>query len=280
MKRSIAISLLVMAGLVCVSLVAAPQDSGGGLEHQLLTQFVPTRFEKGKPSKGGTVLVVQKDGIGAISPNGGMSMSRLAGSDQASYPNNYKSGTVKHDIKGNFLASAGSIRDLAVNEKVYLLKIEVKDSSILFVVQTCGTCDPNLPDPENVPARASVNFQLGKPYLAGATPAQVAEVISHVFAADTGAAQQPVSPDQQAPAAAPATPAVAPSAPMAPIAPPPPPVDAPPAPPAEVQMGQSTDQVVAALGQPLQIFNVGPKTIYKYKSLKITFVNGKVTDVE
>jgi hypothetical protein len=278
MKRSLAISLLVMAGLASVSAVAAPQDSGG-LEHQLLTQFVPTKLEKGKPSKGGTVLVVQKDGIGAISPNGGMSMSRLAGSDQASYPNNYKSGTIKHDIRGNFLASAGAIRDLAVNEKVYLIKLEVKDASILMVVQTCGTCDPNLPDPENVPARASVNFQLGKPYLAGATPAQVAEVISHVFAADTGAAQQTVSQSGAADQQAPAAPA-APSAPMAPIPPPPPPVDAPAAPPAEVQMGQSTDQVVAALGQPLQIFNVGTKTIYKYKSLKITFVNGKVTDVE
>ncbi len=206
-------------------------------------------------------------------------MSRLAGSDQASYPNNYKSGTIKHDIRGNFLASAGAIRDLAVNEKVYLIKLEVKDASILMVVQTCGTCDPNLPDPENVPARASVNFQLGKPYLAGATPAQVAEVISHVFAADTGAAQQTVSQSGAADQQAPAAPA-APSAPMAPIPPPPPPVDAPAAPPAEVQMGQSTDQVVAALGQPLQIFNVGTKTIYKYKSLKITFVNGKVTDVE
>lgn len=118
MKRSTTIHTLVVAGLASVSLWAAPQDSGGGLEHQLLSQFVPTKFEKGKPSKGGTVLLVQKDGIGAISPNGGMSMTRLAGSDQASYPNNYKSGTIKHDIKGNFLASAGSIRDLTVNEGV------------------------------------------------------------------------------------------------------------------------------------------------------------------
>jgi hypothetical protein len=281
MRHSSSISGLVLAGLASVSLWGASQDPGA-LEQQLLNQFVPTKFEKGKPSKGGTVLVVQKDGIGAISPNGGMNMSRLAGSDQASYPNNYKSGTIKHDIKGAFLTGAGSIRDLAVNEKVYLVKIEAKDSSVLMVVQSCGTCDPNLPDPEHVPARASVNFQLGKPYLASATPAQVAEVITHVFAPDAGGAQQSVSPDAQAAAAAPpaAAPTAAPTAPMAPIPPPPPPVDAPAPPPAEVQMGQSPDQVVAALGQPMQIFNVGTKMIYKYKSLKITFVNGKVTDVE
>lgn len=154
------------------------------------------------------------------------------------------------------------------------MKIEVKDASILMVVQSCGTCDPNLPDPEHVPARASVNFQLGKPYLSSATPAQVTEVITHVFAPQAAAAPQTATQDQ-----APAAPA-APTAPMAPIPPPPPPVDTPAAPPAEVQMGQSPDQVVAALGQPLQIFNVGAKMIYRYKSLKITFVNGKVTDVE
>jgi hypothetical protein len=67
---------------------------------------------------------------------------------------------------------------------------------------------------------------------------------------------------------------------MAPIPPPPPPVDAPPAPPVEVKIGQTPDQVTAALGQPVQIFNLGTKVIYKYKSLKVTFVNGKVTDVE
>ena len=45
-------------------------------------------------------------------------------------------------------------------------------------------------------------------------------------------------------------------------------------------MGQTPDQVAAALGKPVQIFNLGAKVIYKYKNLKITFVNGKVTDVE
>jgi hypothetical protein len=245
------------------------------LEHELLTHFAPTRIEKSKVVKVGTVLSVQKEGIGAISPNG----FRLGGSDLA-YPNNYKSGAVHHDGKALFLTNAGSIRDLEVNEKVYVLKIEVKDASILVGVQSCGTCDPKLHDPEHVPARANVTFQLGKPYLAAATPAQVEEVISHVFAAaDAGApAQAPVSDPTPPPAVQ-----TQPNTPMAPIAPPPPPPDAAPAPaapPAEVKLGQTTDQVTAALGTPVQIFNLGAKVVYKYKSLKVTFVNGKVTDIE
>ena len=54
-------------------------------------------------------------------------------------------------------------------------------------------------------------------------------------------------------------------------------------PPAEapsIQAGQSIDEVTAALGQPKEKVNLGAKQIYVYKDLKVTFVNGKVTDVQ
>jgi len=276
MKQSNLLSVALTAVFFAGSLWAVPQGNPEGLEGELLNRFAPTKFEKARVVKTGVVLSVQKDGIGAISPNGGFSMGRIGGAD-LSYPNNYKSGAIHHETKGMFLNNSGVIRDLAVNEKVYVLKIEVKDSAILFAVQSCGTCDPKLPDPEHVPARANVSFQLGKPYLASATPAQVAEIIGHVFGpAEAGqAAPQPATPD-----AAPAAPQAQPNAPMAPIPPPPPPPDAPPPPPVEVQIGQTMDQVKTALGAPLQIFNLGAKVVYKYKSLKVTFVNGKVSDVE
>ena len=41
----------------------------------------------------------------------------------------------------------------------------------------------------------------------------------------------------------------------------------------------TTDQVQGALGKPEKIFNVGSKQIYTYKDVKITFLNGKVSDV-
>ena len=44
--------------------------------------------------------------------------------------------------------------------------------------------------------------------------------------------------------------------------------------------GQTIDQVVAALGQPLRKAKIGTKEIYTYKDLKVTFVNGKVKDIQ
>ena len=55
---------------------------------------------------------------------------------------------------------------------------------------------------------------------------------------------------------------------------------APAAPPATVEMGQTPDEVVAILGQPEKIINLGTKQIYVYKDLKVTFVKGKVTDAQ
>lgn len=58
------------------------------------------------------------------------------------------------------------------------------------------------------------------------------------------------------------------------------PLTAPPAPPTEISMGQSVDAVKAALGQPAKIVDLGAKKIYVYKDMKITFKDGKVSDVQ
>jgi len=55
---------------------------------------------------------------------------------------------------------------------------------------------------------------------------------------------------------------------------------APPAAPADIEVGQTIDQVVAALGQPLRTATVGAKKIYSYKDMKITFKDGKVVDIQ
>ncbi len=46
------------------------------------------------------------------------------------------------------------------------------------------------------------------------------------------------------------------------------------------RQGQTTDQVQSALGKPDKIVNLGSRQIYVYKDLKVTFVNGKVSDVQ
>ena len=67
-------------------------------------------------------------------------------------------------------------------------------------------------------------------------------------------------------------------APLPDIAPPPPP----PAdtPPPTIALGQTMDQVTVGFGQPLRLAKVGTKTIFYYKDMKVTFTNGKVSNVE
>jgi hypothetical protein len=55
---------------------------------------------------------------------------------------------------------------------------------------------------------------------------------------------------------------------------------APAGPPPSIEVGQTIDQVTAAIGQPQKIVNLGTKKIYVYKDSKITFKDGKVSNVE
>jgi hypothetical protein len=86
----------------------------------------------------------------------------------------------------------------------------------------------------------------------------------------------PASAPAPEPVAAPAAPEPAQDA-ISDIAPPPPPADAPPP---TIELGQTKDQVIAGLGQPAKIAKLGVKEIYYYKDMKVTFTNGKVSNVE
>jgi hypothetical protein len=61
------------------------------------------------------------------------------------------------------------------------------------------------------------------------------------------------------------------------VAPPTPPEAAPTV---NIALGQTVDQVVAAMGQPKSVVDLGTKKIYVYPDMKITFKAGKVTDVQ
>jgi hypothetical protein len=47
-----------------------------------------------------------------------------------------------------------------------------------------------------------------------------------------------------------------------------------------VELGQTPDQVKAAIGAPDKIIKLGAKEIYVYKDMKVVFVDGKVSDVQ
>ena len=138
-------------------------------------------------------------------------------------------------------------RDLQVGERVFLLKTEVKEASIVFHVQSCGACGSVEFDPEHLPYKASVSFQFPKRYLETAPFSEIQQTIGQVF-------NQPSPPDAAA--------------------------EPPQAPPVKTELGQTIDQVAASLGQPDKVVKLGEKEIYVYKDLKIIFLNGKVSDVE
>jgi hypothetical protein len=50
--------------------------------------------------------------------------------------------------------------------------------------------------------------------------------------------------------------------------------------PKKIEMGQSIDEVVAIMGQPKDVADLGSKKIYSYDNIKFTFVNGKLTGAQ
>jgi hypothetical protein len=60
----------------------------------------------------------------------------------------------------------------------------------------------------------------------------------------------------------------------------PPPPAAPAGPPPTVALGQTIDQVTSAFGQPATVIDLGAKKVYNYPGMKVTFRNGKVSDVQ
>jgi hypothetical protein len=219
----------------------------------------------------GTLLAVQKGGILAVPY-----------SDNTVLSTKYEAGTV-HGPSGLAVVGRKSIMGrfgkeqqthlFAVGDKVYPSKIDVnvvKDSVTLTIV-ACDTCNKTDPPTYN---KANVVFQFPKGSLASATAGQVEDMIGQLLAVssedsaqggdqaqqqggDQGAQQG--GGDQGQPAAA---------------------GNQPPAEPQSIEKGMTPDQVEAALGQPDKKVNLGSKQIYVYKDLKVTFVNGKVSDVQ
>ena len=174
--------------------------------------------------------------------------------------------------------------------KVYISKIEAssKGDKLSLTLIACDEC--NNTDPKSY-YKTQIAFHFSKGFLDTAQAPMMEELIGRVLApAEAQGAPQPsaaqAAPPQAAPPQAPSPqaappPITPPPAPAEvappPIAPPPPPADQPAV---EIKIGQTKDQVTAALGQPKRIANLGPKQIYYYPDLKIVFVNGKVSDVQ
>ncbi|HEX4136394.1 MAG TPA: hypothetical protein VHY84_17400 [Bryobacteraceae bacterium] len=212
------------------------------------------------------------DNTDIVTPGAVISLkkNKLAMYASASFSNQntYKGGpTISNGFFGSLCQTShdGSCRMFVRGEKFWVIEIAVKEDGVVFQFLS----DP-LPD-ERYHGALKFPFPKGTQPNPDEISAAAAQVLAVAAPAPLAAAPASAAPVQPLPPIAPPPP---PGPALAPIAPPPPP-------PASVDLGQSKDQVVAALGQPERIANVGTtKQIYFFKNLKVTFVNGKVTDIQ
>lgn len=288
-------ALAVLVAIITMSSAASGEDQSpkAAIQKKLESEYQLTKTTDDKSDivTAGSILVLHKDKVLMVA----------ATSTANPCMNTYKDGKItptKACGVGEKLrrlpgfghvpggGSAPATRNFVSGEKFWVTKIDVKDNGIVFDFFT----DSVPAGDQGVRYKAALTIPFG-----ALTPSPeealkaVAEVITVAPAddkdakADKGDKQQPAPQGGQQQAAAPSQPEPAPAAAPAAAAPaeaPPAPIEPPPPPPAEVSLGQTTDQVVAALGNPLKTAKVGTKDIYFYKDMKVTFVKGKVTDIQ
>jgi hypothetical protein len=290
--RTIVIHSLLSALLIGTSFQANAQDKAA-IEQKLISEYALTQ-----PTADNTDIVTA--GAILVLKKGNVMMAPVSSTNF--YQNTYKDGKISQNAAGKVTNALGrfgrlpgaappsvpATRTYVPGEKMWVTKIELKDDGVTFDLFTDPVGD--------VRYKAALKFQFPKGITL--TSDQVDKLVAEVFSvqpaedANANAQQQPAA-GQRQPAARgaqqqPAEAAPAPIAPPpppaetapAPIAPPPPPADAAQAPPKTVTLGETKDNVVADFGQPTKVAKVGTKEIYFYKDIKVTFVGGKVTDVQ
>lgn len=199
-----------------------------------------------------TGLALQQAGIAALPAN---AYSTLCAS-------HYRNGSItKVGFKCNSWLgmTKQSLVTLEKGDKVFPMKFEVGKDEVKVAFGYCSG-DPG----QALAYLGQVVIEFPKDSLKNASVTQVEDKIAEVFTMEGGGQQQddsggpgPPAPQQESEAAADT--------------------------PASVEIGQTVEQVVAALGEPdTKAKGAGTKLIYVWKSkkLKVVFVNGKVSDVE
>jgi len=273
-SKTVIPGLVVVVALVAASVAKAQAPT---LQEQLAAQYklVKLGSDTGGVSvvEEGTLLAIQKGGILGV-----------PSSDKTILTTKYEGGQVhgpnaalvegRKRLLGHFsqTQSQGQTTHLfAKNDKVYPTKIDVsldKDTVTMGIV-ACDTCNKTDPPTYN---KAQVVFQFPKGTLAKAGAGEVEDTIGQLLSisdssdqgggdqqggnqqggGDQGGGQQGGGQQQQQQQAEPQT----------------------------IQMGMTMDQVQAAMGKPEKIVNLGVKQLYIYKDMKVTFIAGKVADVQ
>lgn len=269
-RTIVAVVMLLGATALLPSQASAQAPS---LQEQLTAQYKLVKM--GSDTSGysvveeGTLLAIQKGGIIGVPYT-----------DKTILTTKYESGTVhgpnammteaRKRMFGHFstTSSEGQTTHLfPKGDKVYPSKLEVnvdKDTVLMDIV-ACDTCNKTDPPTYN---KAQVVFQFPKGSLAKASAGDVEDTIGQLLSISDDSQQQAQGGDQQQGAQQQQAAQPQQQAPQ------------PQQEPQTIQMGMTTDQVKATMGTPEKIVNLGPKQIYVYKDLKVTFLGGKVADVQ
>jgi hypothetical protein len=244
------------------------------LQEQLAAQYKLVKM--GSDTSGysvvekGTLLAIQKGGILGVPYSDQSILSTKYEAGAVHTPNNLLSKGIGFGM--GKIGKTQTTHLFAVGDKVYPSKIEVnvaKDSVTLGIV-ACDTCNKTDPPTYN---KANVVFQFPHGSLAAASAGQVEDTIGQLLSISSDDAQQGDQQqgggDQQQGGGDQGGQQPAAQQPAAPAAE-----------PASIDKGMTTDQVQAAMGKPDKIVNLGTKTIYYYKDMKVIFLSGKVSDVQ
>jgi Protein of unknown function (DUF3276) len=268
-RSTIGVAVVLLGGLLCGNSIAAQDAPDAPLADQLKKEIKLTKL--GTDSTGtsvtdpGTVLVLKKGGVYGVPQSTAVIVA----------PSTFKDGELHQPgmVQRSMILKISKL--LTADEKVYVTKIDVKakDDKVVLTITECDKCN-KVQDPSSY--KGAIQFQFPKGYLEKADAGQVADVIHQVLAVPTDAdnksdnnnqqqaqggdqQQQQGQDQQQQQAPAQAAPAAATT---------------------NIVLGMALNDVTTALGQPEKMVNLGKKQIYVYKDLKITFVDGKVTDVQ
>jgi hypothetical protein len=282
MRQKIEMTVLVVA-LILVGITPRSLLAQVPLEDQLKAQY--TLVKMGADTSGtavveqGTILAIKKGGILSV-PYGDASLAATRYQDGVVHsPNNVVMKGLGFGM--GKLGRTQTTRLMQVGEKVYPSKIIVnlpKDQVLIGVV-ACDSCNNTSP---TTFYKADVVFQFAKGSLATTSPSQVEDTIAGLLniddsaGGDQGGGQQGGGQqgggngnDQQANNQGGGGGQGQQQQ-----------QQGPPPEPQQIEKGQTPDQVKAAIGTPDKIVNLGTKQIYVYKDIKVTFVNGKVSDVQ
>lgn len=164
-------------------------------------------------------------------------------SDATFSQNKFRDGQVKQS-KGlvPFMQDKKRTRNLRPGERVYLFKVDVRENEINLYVITCDLFDVNIQgSTQQVRYKSLITVQFPKDYLPSAEFTKVKGTMETVIAPEAGVTS---------------------------------------AGPKSIELGQTPAQVEEIMGKPEKIVKLGEKTIYVYKDMKITFINGRLTDVQ